>query len=113
MIAPSSRGKRLLRRYPMLASAPEHERPAIVRAALRNPVVLLLVVGGGFLLLPLYFHVAFAFLRLGEELNALMTLVKLAAAALLPLCIAVPLLSRFLLPFFIRREMEQRGYPIP
>ena len=112
MATTPSRGQRLLRRYPILAPVPEHERPAIVRASLRNPIVLFLIVGGGFLLLPLYFNFAFAFLRLGEEPNAIFMIAKLGAAMLLPLCIVVPLLSCFLLPFFIRREMEKRGYPL-
>jgi len=110
MAAVSPRGRRLLKRYPVLASVPEDERPAIVRAALKSPVVLLLVVGGGLLLLPLYFNFAFAFLHIGEEPNLIFTLAKLGAVVLLPLCIAVPLLSRFLLPVFIRREMKKRGY---
>ena len=111
MATVSPRGRRLLKRYPVLAPVPENERSAIVGAALRNPVVLLLVVSGGFLLLPRYFTFAFAFLRIGEEPNAIFMIAKLGAAVLLPLCIFVPLLSRFLLPFFIRREMEKRGYP--
>jgi len=113
MGALSPRGKRLLRRYPILAPVPEMERPAIVSASLRNPVVLLLVIGGGLLLLPLYFNAAFAFLHIGEEPDFIFTIAKLGAAVLLPLCIVVPLLSRLLLPFFIRREMEKRGYPTP
>jgi len=112
MTIESSRGRRLLRRYPILAPAPENERAAIVSASLRNPIVLLLVAGGGLLLLPQYFNFALTFLRFGEEPNALLTLAKLGAAALLPLCIAVPLLSRFVLPVFIRREMEKRGYSV-
>ena len=110
MATVSPRGRRLLKRYPVLAPVPEHERAAIVGAALRNPVVLLLIVGGALLLLPPYFHFAFDFLRIGEELNVIFTLAKLGAVLLLPLCIVVPLLSRFLLPVFILREMKKRGY---
>ena len=113
MATAPSRGRRLLKRYPILAPVPENERPAIVSAALCNPVVLFLIVGGGLLLLPLYFNFAFAFLRIGEEPGAIFAIAKLGAAVLLPLCIVVPLLSRLLLPFFIRREMEKRGYPTP
>ena len=110
MAAASSRGERLLRRYPILAPVPENERPGIVRASLRNPVVLLLIVGGGLLLLPQYFKFAFAFLGLEQERDMIFMIAKFAGVVLLPLCIAVPLLSRFLMPFFIRREMEKRGY---
>jgi hypothetical protein len=110
MAVNSSRGRRLLRRYPILAPVPEDERPAIVSASLRNPVILLLIAGGGLLLLPLYFNFAFAFLGVEQELDAIFKIAKLGGAVLLPLCIAVPLLSRFVLPFFIRREMEKRGY---
>ena len=110
MAGAPSRGKRLLTRYPILASVPENERPVIVRASLRHPAVLLLIVGGGLALLPLYFNFAFAFLGIEQERDAILKLAKLGAALLLPLCIVVPLLSRFLLPYFIRREMEKRGY---
>ncbi|MCL1939739.1 MAG: hypothetical protein FWG04_03660 [Desulfovibrionaceae bacterium] len=110
MAVKSSRGQRLLRRYPILAPASENERSSIVGASLRNPLVLLLVLGGGLLLLPPYFHFAFAFLRVEQEPDTIFKMAKLGAAVLLPLCIAVPLLSRFVLPFFIRREMEKRGY---
>lgn len=111
MAPPPSRGKRLLQRYPVLAAAPEHERPAIVRAALRNPLVLLLVFGAGLLLLPMYFDLVFAFLELAEEQSTVMALAKLAGAVLLPCLVAVPLLSRWVIPVFIRREMKKRGYP--
>jgi hypothetical protein len=113
MTRASSRGQRLLKRYPILVPVPESERPAIVKAALCNPVVLLLVVGGGLLLLPPYFNYAFALLGIEQERDAVFTIAKLGAVVLLSLCIAVPLFSRFLLPFFIRREMEKRGYSAP
>lgn len=110
MIAPSSRGKRLLRRYPLLAPVPEDERPAVVRAALRHPVILLLLIGGALLLLPLYFEFVIAFFAIAEERDNILMLAKLGVAVLLPAGLIVPLFSRLLLPFFIRREMERRGY---
>ena len=110
MLSSSPRGKRLLRRYPILAPVPEEERPAMVRAALRHPAVLVLVIGGGLLLLPPYFDWAFALLRIEGEPDFFMKIAKLAATVLAPLCIAVPLLSRGLIPVFIRREMQKRGY---
>lgn len=113
MAASSERGKRLLRRYPLLAQAPDGERAAIVRAALRHPVVLFVVVGGGLLLLPLYFDVAFSVLRIETEGETFMKLFKIGAAVLAPLCVLAPLLSRFLMPLFIRREMAKRGYAPP
>ena len=105
-----SRGKRLLRRYPMLAPVPENERPAVVRAAIRHPVVLILVLGGGLLLLPLYFDWIFRLLGVENETNLMLQLAKLGGAVLAPCILAVPLLSRFVIPAFIRREMKKRGY---
>ena len=106
----ASRGKRLARRYPLLNSVPEEERPAIVRAALRHPLVLLLVLGGGLLGLPLYLGHMFTLLGLEQEPEFLIKLAKFAGIILLPIMVAVPLLSRFVLPRFIRREMRKRGY---
>lgn len=112
MAVSSERGKRLLRRYPILASAPEHERPGIVGAALRHPLLLLLVVGGGLLLLPLYFDCAFALLGVEAEHDAIMKTFKIGAMTLAPVCVAVPLLTSFVMPFFLRRVMEKRGYAV-
>ena len=106
----ASRGKRLARRYPLLNSVQEEERPAIVRAALRHPLVLLLVLGGGLLGLPLYLGHMFNLLGLEQEPEFLIKLAKFAGIILLPIMVAVPLLSRFVLPRFIRREMRKRGY---
>lgn len=105
-----SRGKRLLRRYPILKDVPEDERPALVRAALRHPLLLLPVVLVGVLLLPLYFNEIFLLLRIEQENNLLLKLTKYACSVLLPVIIAVPLLSRFVVPAFIRREMGKRGF---
>ena len=106
----ASRGKRLARRYPLLNGVPEEERPAIVRAALRHPLVLLLVVGGGLLGLPLYLGQMFVLLGVEQEPVFLVKLAKFAVIVLLPIMVAVPVLSRFVLPRFIRREMRKRGY---
>ena len=113
MAACSERGARLVKRYPILAPVPEGEREAVVRAALRHPLTLLIVVGGGLLLLPLYFDYAFALLGVATERSALMAIFKVGAATLAPLCLLAPLLSRFLIPRFIQREMEKRGYAAP
>lgn len=110
MNSSSSRGKRLLARYPVLAPVPEAKRPEVVRAALRHPIVLLLVLGGGLLLLPVYFGFAFSFLKVAQETDIILKTAKLAASIVIPLCIIVPLLSHFLIPHFIRREMRKRGY---
>lgn len=104
------RGKRLARRYPLLNDAPEEERPAIVRAALLHPLVLLLVIGGGLLGLPPYLEYMFVLMDVEQEPVLLIKLAKLAGIVLLPIMIAVPLLSRFVLPRFIRREMRRRGH---
>ena len=105
-----SRGKRLLRRYPILKDVPEDERPALVRAALRHPLLLLPVMIAGLLLLPLYFNEIFLLLKIEQENNLLLKLTKYACAVLLPIIVAVPLLSRFVVPGFIRREMSKRGF---
>lgn len=105
-----TRGKRLARRYPILASVPEDERPAIVRAALRHPLVLALVLGCGLLLLPLYFEWIFTLIGVEAEQDLLLKLAKLGGAILLPCVLAVPLLGRFVIPVFIRKEMKKRGY---
>ena len=105
-----SRGQRLLRRYPVLKDVPEDERPALTRAALRHPLLLLPMLLGGLLLLPLYFNEIFALLRIEQESNMLLKLTKYACSVLLPIVVAVPLLSRFIVPWFIRREMIKRGF---
>ena len=105
-----SRGERLAGRYPPLAAVPEEERPGIVRAAIRHPVFLLLVAGGGLVLLPPYFSFAFSFLGIEREMNMPLATAKLVGAVLLPALVAVPLLSRFVMAGFIRREMLKRGY---
>ena len=109
-MASVSRGKRLARRYPILNSVPEDERPAIVRAALKHPLVILLVVGGGLLGLPLYLNEMFGLLGVEQEPIMLLKMVKFAGIILLPVVAAVPILSRFILPPIIRREMRKRGY---
>ena len=109
-MASASRGKRLARRYPILNSVPEDARPAVVRAALKHPLVILLVVGGGLLGLPLYLNAMFGLLGVEREPALLLKLVKFAGVILLPVVVAVPVLSRFVLPPIIRREMRKRGY---
>ena len=109
-MAMASRGKRLLRRYPVLKDAPEDERPSVVRAALRHPLLLLPFIAAALALLPLYFNEMFALLGVEQEQNMLMKLTKTACVMLVPIVIAVPLLSRFIVPAFIRREMIKRGY---
>lgn len=112
-MAKESRGKRLVKRYPVLASVPEEERPVIVRTALRHPLMLLLVVGTGLLLLPMYFDWIFAQLGVEHETQLLLQIVKFAVAVLLPIIIVVPLLSRFIVPHFIVKQMKKRGYDSP
>lgn len=117
----SSRGQRLAhrpvhrltRRYPLLASVPEEERPGIVRAALRHPLLLLPLLALAIGLLPLYFQYVFALLGVETEPNQLLKMAKLGGAVLLPVCLAVPLLSRLVVPRFIRKEMRKRGYALP
>ena len=106
----ASRGKRLARRYPLLLDVPEEARPAIVKAALRHPLVLLLVFGVGLVVLPVYLGEMFSLLNIEQEGVLPLKLAKVAGVILLPLLIAVPVLSRFVLPFFIRKEMRKRGY---
>ena len=105
-----SRGKRLARRYPLLKSVPEDERPAVVRAALGRPLVLLLVFGVGLLVLPLYLREMIDLLGVEREPVLTLKLAKFAGIVLLPVVVAVPVLSRFVLPRFIRQEMRKRGY---
>ena len=109
-MAMESRGKRLARRYPLLSSVPEEERPAIVRTALRHPLVLLLLIGGGLLALPPYLSQMFTLLSVEQEPVLLLKLSKFAAVILLPIILVVPVFSRFVLPRFIRRELRKRGY---
>lgn len=105
-----SRGKRLLRRYPVLAPVPEDERPAIVRAVIRHPALLIPVFGAGLLLLPLYFDWAFRLLQVEQETNPLLQIAKIGGVVIAPCAVAVPLLTRCIIPTFIRREMKKRGY---
>ncbi|MDL2291099.1 hypothetical protein LJC09_03250 [Desulfovibrio sp. OttesenSCG-928-F20] len=106
----ASRGARLVRRYPILGAVPENERPAVVRTALRHPLLLIPVLLTALLLLPLYFELAFNFLGVNVAPQSIFDLGKIGCAVLLPVIIAVPLLSRFVLPWFLRREMKKRGY---
>ena len=109
-MANTSRGARLARRYPQLKDVPEAERPAIVRAALMNPIVLLAFIAVGLLVLPHYLFMAFAVLGVEQEPNLLFKLAKLAGIALVPIMLAVPLLTKYVMPRFIRKEMIKRGY---
>lgn len=105
-----TRGERLARRYPILRKVPENERPAIVRAALRHPLMLLLVAGGGMLLLPLYFQKILGLIAMEGQQSLLLQIAIYAGIVLLPLLVAVPLLTRFVMPRILRKEMIKRGY---
>ena len=104
------RGKRLLKRYPLLESVPEEERPVVVRAALRHPLLIVPFVLVAFLVLPLYFNEMFALFKVKEEPEAMLMMAKYAVIVLIPIIIAVPLLSRLVVPGFIKKEMVKRGY---
>ncbi len=106
----NTRGKRLLRRYPLLANAPEEERPAIVRAALRNPLLLIPFLALGLLFLPLYFDRMFLLLNMDQDMNLSLRIAKFGGMALLPILILVPALTRYVMPYFLRKEMAKRGY---
>lgn len=108
--ARSTRAMRLLKRYPMLETVPESERPAVVRAALLNPVLLVALVGVCFLLLPPYFKFAHELLDILHETNPLLLASKTGGTVLAPCLVIVPLLTRFVVPVFIRRQMKKRGY---
>lgn len=105
-----SRETRLARRYPILASVPAGERARIVRAALRHPVVLMLVLGLGLLGLPPYLRFMFDLLGVESDPNLLLMLAKIAGTVLIPIAVAVPLLTRFVMPHFIRKAMIAQGF---
>lgn len=109
-MAMTSRGKRLERRYPILKDVPEDERPAVVRAALRHPLLLFPFLVAALLLLPLYFNEMFSLFGVERESDMLLKMTKYAVIVLIPIIIAVPLLSRLVVPSFIRKEMIKRGY---
>lgn len=109
-MASPSKGKRLLRRYPILAPVPEEERAKVVRAALRNPLVMVIIGCLGFFILPPYFKFALQFLRVEEDPVLLMQLAKVGAAVILPIAVAVPLLSHYVMPYFLRTELKKQGY---
>ena len=104
------RGKRLLKRYPLLEPVPEEERPAVVRAALRHPLLVGPFIFMALLVLPLYFNEMFALFKVKEETEAVLMMAKYAVIVLIPIIIAVPLLSRLVVPGFIKKEMAKRGY---
>ncbi|MDR0338978.1 MAG: hypothetical protein LBH65_01735 [Desulfovibrio sp.] len=106
----SSRGRRLARRYPVLAPVPEDERPAVVRKALRHPLLLLPTLAVALVALPPYFDFALRFLNVTAQPESIFDLGKIGCAILVPVIIAAPLLSRLVLPSFILREMKNRGY---
>lgn len=107
----STRGKRLLKRYPILKDVPEGERPAVVRAALRHPLLIIPFILVALLVLPLYFNEMFALFKVHEETEALLMMAKYAVIVLIPIALAVPLLSRLVVPGFVKKEMAKRGYP--
>lgn len=107
-----SRATRLARRYPVLASVPPEERARMVRLALRHPLILLLVVGLGLLALPPYLRFMFDLLGVESDPNLLLMLAKIALTILIPIAVAVPLLTRFVMPRFILKAMASRGYSV-
>lgn len=107
---PASRGARLARRYPILNAVPENERPGVVRAALRHPLLLLPAVAVALLLLPLYFEFAFRLTGIAAGPDNIFDLGKVGCVVLVPVIVAVPLLSRFVVPYFIGKEMHKRGF---
>ena len=106
----NTRGKRLLKRYPLLEPVPEEERSAVVRAALRHPLLIVPFILVALLVLPLYFNEMFALFKVKEETEAMLMMAKYAVIVLIPIVIAVPLLSRLIVPGFIKKEMTKRGY---
>jgi len=106
----ATKGERLARRYPVLEPVPEQERPALVRAALRHPFLLIPVLAVGIFALPPYFEMAFSWLGLGSAPESIYDMGKIGCVVLVPVIIAVPLLSRFVVPSFLAREMKKRGY---
>lgn len=107
-----SRAKRLARRYPLLRDIPEDERAGIVREALKSPLVLVPLLGGGLLLLPLYLQYMFALLGVETEQNLLLMLAKVLGTALVPILVIVPLFTRFIMPRCIRKVLQRRGYKV-
>lgn len=107
------RAERLARRYPLLRSVPPEERAGIVRGALKSPLVLIPLLGGGLLLLPMYLQYMFTLLGVDREPNLLLFLAKILGSALVPLLVAVPVFSRLIMPRCIRKAMRKRGYGTP
>lgn len=105
-----TRGERLLKRYPILKNVPDSERPSVVRTALRHPLLLVPFLAVGLLLLPLYFNEMFLLFKVEEETEAMLKMTKFAVIVLIPIIITVPLLSRLVVPGFIKREITKRGY---
>ena len=105
-----TRGTRLLKRYPILKDVPDGERPAVVRAALRHPLLIIPFILVALLVLPLYFNEMFALFKVEEESEAMLMMAKYAVIVLIPIAITVPLLSRLIVPGFIKKEMAKRGY---
>ena len=106
----TAREERLARRYPDLKRVPPKERRGIVRAAILHPVVLGTVLLFGLLILPRYIGIAFHYLDIEHEQNFPLMLAKLGLLTLAPLCVLVPLLTKFLMPHYIRKAMRKRGY---
>lgn len=109
-MATSARGQRLLKRYPILKDVPEGERPLVVRTALRHPLLLIPFILVALLVLPIYFKEMFELLGVHEEPEAMLMMAKYAVVVLIPIAVAVPLLSRFVVPHFIRKTMVKLGY---
>ncbi len=106
----TDREQRLARRYPALQNVPPTERQAIVRGALIHPVVLGTVLAFGLLILPDYLALSLRILNIENEPNSLIMIAKTGLMMLLPLCILTPILTKLVMPLFIRKAMQKRGY---
>jgi hypothetical protein len=105
-----TRGVKLARRYPVLKEVPDDERPTIVRKALRHPKLIIPLVLVALLALPPYFGVMFETFGVHNAEVNMFWMAKVAAIMLVPICLFVAVLSRFVVPWFIKKEMAKRGY---
>jgi hypothetical protein len=111
-MALQTRGMRLARRYPVLKGVPEGERPEIVRKVLRHPKFLVPMILLAVLILPLYFDVMFRNFGVHGAPVDLFWMAKVASIMLVPICICVFFLTRYVVPWFLKKEMIRRGYTI-
>jgi hypothetical protein len=82
----------------------------VLRAAILNPLILGLILSFSLIAMPPYLTIASRFLDLDGEPRFILKLGKILLLTLPPLCLALFLLTRFVMPLSLRRAMRKGGF---